>query len=123
MALSDRQLPSAPYEDISAEYATLTEATSSLPGAINGNSTPHRSITPDDEPADIYVCTADYVPDSRDELSITEGMKCIVLERNDDGMSCLNNNCDIKIQPRSCICLVPNTLLIAFCHNGLTILI
>ena len=35
---------------------------------------------------DIYVCNCDYVPDTKDELSLTEGMKCIVLERNDDGM-------------------------------------
>ena len=73
---SDRPCPTAPYEDLDSEYAVLTEATSLVPGGK----------PQDDDQVDIYVCNCDYVPDTKDELSLTEGMKCIVLERNDDGM-------------------------------------
>ena len=73
---SDRPCPTAPYEDLGSEYAVLTEATSLVPGGK----------PQDDDQVDIYICNCDYVPDTKDELSLTEGMKCIVLERNDDGM-------------------------------------
>ena len=65
-------------QEISSEYSRPTLHNNSLSqdsefGAANDTEHP------------IYVCSADYSADGKDELSLTEGNKYVVLERNDDG--------------------------------------
>ena len=56
---------------------------------MSGHSRSRSGSTVDDDlmKVHVYVCAADYVPDNPDELSLKEGMKCIVLEKSDDGNS------------------------------------